>query len=444
MRGPMTSEGSSKSSWMKGGAGNGASWDDLVTHTEAGPGASKRKKTDAGQHTPHCPFPLASEGARKEAMGLIHEHVVGLEPPEKNIALRAISAYYPDFTPAAVEGVVSQVLCMIAEYHLACATRGFATMSPILLEAVEQYLPLLVDYACPGSTGITNVRVCNHKSRSLRVAVWLHGVDMSLNWEKEASESLVLSRHMRGHLLSYLLALGTSNLRFEEVATRVVQENWEMHERAKERFRYSLNSNHPQRAKLLRELDELSQGIEATTDKKLCKETELRMGVLQTSLRKVETSINKSEDHLEESQMREEEAHQVDWGQSNSNTDEDGDVIMEGAQESGPTSVEATGPPIPKVSTQEAKHAMDVDISDMPQLTSEDATTITPEEDDMLTGDPTSVAGEMARLQVTLSKAMSLRMAKPRSRSCPPLRVNEVLHMSPLNSLNRRRKKKEE
>ena len=44
---------------------------------------------------------------------------------------------------------------------------------------------------------------------------------------------------------------------------------------------------------------------------------------------------------------------------------------------------------------------MDVDISDMPQLTSGDATTITPEEDDMLTGDPTSVAGEMARLQVT-------------------------------------------
>ena len=44
---------------------------------------------------------------------------------------------------------------------------------------------------------------------------------------------------------------------------------------------------------------------------------------------------------------------------------------------------------------------MKVDISDMPQLTSEDTTAVTPEEDDMLTGDPTSVAGEMARLQVT-------------------------------------------
>ena len=289
-------------------------------------------------------------------MGLIHEHTVGLEPPQKNIASRAISAYYLDFTPAAVEGLASQVLCMIAEYHLVCTTRGSATMSPILPEAVEQYLPLLVDYTCPGSTGITDMQIRDHKSRSLRVAVWLHRVDMSLSWEKEASESLVLSRHVRGHLLSYLLAPRTGSLHFEEVATRVVQENWETHERAKERFRSSLNSNHCQRAKLLRELDELSQGIKAATDKKLRKETELRMGVLRTSLRKVETSINESEDHLKESRMREEEAHQVDRGQSDFNTDEDGDVIMEGVQESGPTGAEATSPPIPTVSTQEAEH----------------------------------------------------------------------------------------
>ena len=400
VEGPMTSEGSCESSWMEGGAGDGASWDDLVTRTEASPGASKRKKTDTGQPAPRHPFPLASEGARKEAMGLIHEHAVGLESPRKNIASRAISAYYPDFTLATVEGLASQVLCMIAEYHLACATRGSATMSPILPEAVEQYLPPLVDYAHPGGTSITDVRVCDHKSCSLRVAVWLHRVDMSLSWEKEASESLVLSRHVRGHLLSYLLAPGTGNLRFEEVATQVVQENWETHERAKERFRSSLNSNRCRQAKLLRELNELSQGIEAAVDKKLRKETELRMGMLRTSLRKVETSINESEDHLEESRMREEEAHEVDRGHSNPNTDEDEDVIMEGAQESGPTGAEATGPTIPTTSTQEAERAMDVDIGNMPQLTSEEATTVTPEEDDILTGDPTSVAGEVARLQV--------------------------------------------
>ena len=124
------------------------------------------------------------------------------------------------------------------------------------------------------------------------------------------------------------------------------------------------------------------------------------MGILRTALKKVETSIAESEEHLEESWMREEEAHQEDWGQSDSSEEQDGDIIVGGAQESSPTSVEATGPPIPTASIQEAEPTMEVDVGDIPLLTSKDATTVTPEEDDMLTGDPTSVAGEMARLQV--------------------------------------------
>ena len=63
---------------------------------------------------------------------------------------------------------------MIAEYHLACATRGFMTTSPILPKAFEQYLPLLVDYAHPGGTGLTDVRVHDHKPCSLCIGVWLH------------------------------------------------------------------------------------------------------------------------------------------------------------------------------------------------------------------------------------------------------------------------------
>ena len=265
---------------------------------------------------------------------------------------------------------------------------------------------------------------------------------MSLSWEREASESLVLSRHVRGPLLSYLLAPGTGNLCFEEVATQVIQENWETHERVKERLRSSLNSSRCWWAKLLQELDEPPKGIEAAVDRTLHKETETRMGILRTTLRKVETSIHESEDHLEESQMREEDAHQVDWDQSDSNTDEDGDVIVEGAQGSGPTSAEATGPPRPMASTQEAEHAMEVDVGDMPQLTSEDATTVTPEEDDMLTGNPTSVAGWPSYRSLLL-KAMSLRMVKPHNRSRSPLCINEVLHMSPLNSLRGRKKEEE-
>ena len=99
---------------------------------------------------------------------------------------------------------------------------------------------------------------------------------MSLSWEREVWESLVQSRHVRGPLLSYLLAPRTGNLHFEEVVTQVIQENWEAHDRVKGRFRSSLNSSCRQWAKLLQELDELSQGIEASADKRIHKE--LRQG----------------------------------------------------------------------------------------------------------------------------------------------------------------------
>ena len=247
-------------------------------------------------------------------MGIIYKHTVGQESSQKNIASRAISAYYPDFTLATVKEVASQVLCMIAKYPLACATMGSMTTSPILPKAVEQYLPLLVNYTYAGGTGLTDVRVCDHKSSRLHKGVWLHQVDMSLSWEQEASEFLMQSGHNRGPLLSYLLVPRTSNLHFEEVVTRVLQENWETHERAKERFRSTLNSSYHQWVRLTQELKELSWGIEAATDRKLRKQTDERMGVLWTTLKKVEASMAESEDHLEESQMREEEACQEDRG----------------------------------------------------------------------------------------------------------------------------------
>ena len=153
----MASGISGKPSPMIGKVGDGPSWFDMVNCKEAKKAACKRKRMDTEQPAHGRPFPFISEEARKEAMGAIHEHMVGQEPSQKNIASRAISAYYPDFTPAAVKEVVSQVLCMIAKYHLACATMGSTTMSAILPKAVEQYLPLLVDYTHPGGTGLTDM-----------------------------------------------------------------------------------------------------------------------------------------------------------------------------------------------------------------------------------------------------------------------------------------------
>ena len=137
--------------------------------------------------------------------------------------------------------------------------------------------------------------------------------------------------------------------------------------------------------------------MEATADGKVQKEIEERIGVLQTALKKVEASVAENEDHLEESRIREEEARQGDQGQSDSSEGQDEDVVVEGLEESSPTGVESTGP----LRSQEAEPSMEMDVDDIPLLTSDDATTVTAEEDEMLMGDPTSVAGEMARLQVS-------------------------------------------
>ena len=222
---------------------------------------------------------------------------------------------------------------------------------------------------------------------------------MSLSWEKEALELLVQLRHSKGLLLSYLLAPRTGNLCFEEVISRVLQENQEEHERAKEKFRSSLNRSLCWWARLLQELDKLSKGLEATTDEKAWKEIDKRMGIVRTALDKAEALVAENEDHLEESQIWEEEACQGDQGQSNSSEGQDDDVMVEGPKESGPTGVESTSP----LRSQEAEPSMEVDGDDIPLLTSGGTITVTAKEDEMLTGNPTSVAGEMAKLQVVFS-----------------------------------------
>ena len=142
--------------------------------------------------------------------------------------------------------------------------------------------------------------------------------------------------------------------------------------------------------------------------------------------------------------MREKEARQEDRGQSDSSKEQDRDVIVEGAQESGPTSAEATGPPIPTASIQEAEPAMEVDVGDIPPLTSKDATTVTHTRRMTCSrAIPPQWLERWPGYRSPLLKAISPRTAKPRNRSCPPLCVNEVLHMSPLHSLRGRKKKED-
>ena len=101
-------------------------------------------------------YPVGMAEVRKEAIGHIYDRVAGKEPPSHNIASRALRAYYTRVDPQTLSTWACQMLCMIAEYHMACMTRGSMVTSPILPRELAERLPPLADYAPPeGQSGTT-------------------------------------------------------------------------------------------------------------------------------------------------------------------------------------------------------------------------------------------------------------------------------------------------
>ena len=130
------------------------------------------------------PYPIGMVQVRWEAIGQIYDQVDGKDPPSHNIASEALRAYYTRVDPQTLNTWACQILCMISEYHMAYMTRGAVVTSPILPVELEDRLPPLADYASPEDrSGATDIRVRDHRARTLRVAVWCHRLDMALSEE---------------------------------------------------------------------------------------------------------------------------------------------------------------------------------------------------------------------------------------------------------------------
>ena len=199
--------------------------------------------------------------ARQEAIGQIYDHVAGKDPPPCNITSEAIRAYYPRIEAQTLKTWACQVLCMISEYHMACLTRGSPVTSPILPGVIEDKLPPLAGHTRPEDrSGVTDVRVWDHQARTLRVAVWLHRLDMALSREPVASGSLVQARHSLHRLLTYFLAPGTAwGLQFKDVVDQVLRENRKQNKRRRNESSSSLRKCHSRRTKLRDEFDAVSK-----------------------------------------------------------------------------------------------------------------------------------------------------------------------------------------
>ena len=214
-----------------GGVGDGQTWAEQVEMSVeaefqwARPPKCPRSQSRRWETGPRLPFPLLDKEGRLTSIEKLYEYARKQPSPQDDVAGRAIRHLHPEIYPQDAQRLRNQVSCMIAEYHLTSSARVLKTMCPVLLEAAKLLLPAIKTYVSNISfEGTRDVRVLDH-ARTLRVAVWLHRLDMAVGGDQSASEALDASRHCLGCLLESFLIPTTHDLTFREVVARCLYEN---------------------------------------------------------------------------------------------------------------------------------------------------------------------------------------------------------------------------
>ena len=214
-----------------GGAGDGQTWAEQVeTSVEAEfqwarPPKHPRSQSRRRETGPRLPFPLLDEEGRLASIEKLYEYAGEQLSPRDDVAGRVIRHLHPEILPRDAPRLRNQVSCMISKYHLTSSARVSTTMCPVLLEAAKLLLPAIKTYVSNISfEGTQDMRVLD-RAKTLRVAVWLHRLDMAMGGDQLASEALDASRHCLGCLLESFLIPTTHDLTFREVVTRCLYEN---------------------------------------------------------------------------------------------------------------------------------------------------------------------------------------------------------------------------
>ena len=255
-----------------GGAGNGQSW---VEQMEAGEDEAfqrsrptKRAWFQSRRHEPRppLPFPLQDSEGRLASISQLYEHTAAQPAAHHNVAGRAIMHLHLDMLPQKATCLGNQVACMIVEYHLTGSARGPSSLHPIIPQEVAPLLPPLKNYV-PGIAfeGTRNVRVMD-PAMALRVAVWLHWLDMAMEGEGMASETLEASQHHLGLLLESFLTPRMSNLTFQEVVDCILNENRQASQQSLHYLRGRRAHDHEVLDRLIKAHGELDKSDKATQE----------------------------------------------------------------------------------------------------------------------------------------------------------------------------------
>ena len=314
----------------------------------------------------------------------LYEHAGEQPAPHNDVAGREIMHLHLETVPREARHLGNQVICMIAEYHLTSSARGSSSLCPVLLEAAKPLLPPIKSYVSGVAfEGTRDVRVSDH-AKTLRVAAWLHRLDMFTGGDGMASETLEASQHSLGPLLESFLAPTMSNLTFKEVADRVLHEN-------QRDAQHSLDNLRARRARIHQELDDLTQAhreSEKSSRKRIKKEINMR----RKDLESLKERISQYESHLEQAML-------------GNNTPDSDDLLDQGAEAEMATAPgaddapsESATPPASDPPPTEG-HAMEVEEEG---VVSPPASPVSHEDDDLLTGgDAIRVEAGLAHLTVS-------------------------------------------
>ena len=212
-----------------GGAGDSSSRSGRAASREPRTTRSCSRKRHRSQSRrrdsrPTVPFPLQEHEGLLQAILMLYEEAREHRLASEMTALRGLRESHPEMGAEELQRLNNQVLLMIAEYHLMSASQGTHRILPVLPEGAARLMPPLDSYL-PGSfDGCCDVRVMD-RAQILRVAAWLHRLDLSATYGVEIAASPWVEDYDIGPLLEYFLMPKLSDITLEEVAARVAQEN---------------------------------------------------------------------------------------------------------------------------------------------------------------------------------------------------------------------------
>ena len=349
------------------------------------------------------PFRLQDSEGRHAAVMKLYDHATEQPPPQDGIAGEAIRHLHSHMLPRDARRLGNQVVCMIAEYHLMCSSRVTLTESPILPEAAKPLLPNLKSYVPHISfEGTQDVRVMD-RAKALRVAVWLHRLDMSAQGDEVASETLDASRHHLGHLLDSFLVPATHSLSFREAVARCLYEN-------RRDAQLRLDGLLARRNRVREELEGLVQAHRESTgadQRRVKKDMDLR----RRDLKSLKACISFVESHLREGSPKREVQDDPPQG------DADTEMSLEARADDAPSDNAIA--PVPGPNTDEDP-AMEVEI-DVSAVGLPASSPVSRDDDDLLSGNVAAgVEAGLAHLTVSSPSGQEVEGEEASRVEAPP------------------------